>query len=112
MGFGALDCFYAWGLRSFWDTLILTAAHRASKKVGRVAVKELKLSHYTGQNLLFTIYSARYVDRIWGIWDLIMIYPKPYSIYLRGTIYPLGYLNLSSLTAIRKRACVCWNPVS
>ena len=26
------------------------------------------------------------VDRIWGIWDLIIIYPKPYSIYLRGTI--------------------------
>ena len=31
-------------------------------------------------------YSPPEVDRIWVIWDLIIIYPKPYSIYLRGPI--------------------------
>ena len=29
--------------------------------------------------------SPREVDRVWGMWELI-IYPKPYSIYSRGTI--------------------------
>ena len=33
------------------------------------------------------MYSPPEVMRIWGIYgDLIIIYPKPYSIYLRGTI--------------------------
>ena len=31
-------------------------------------------------------YSHPQVDRIWGIWDLIIIYPEPYSIYLRRAI--------------------------
>ena len=31
-------------------------------------------------------YSPPEVDRIWGIWHLIVIYPKPYSIYFEGTI--------------------------
>ena len=34
------------------------------------------------------------VDRMWGKYgDLIITYPKPYSIYLRGTINPkLGFV--------------------
>ena len=34
------------------------------------------------------VYSPPYVDGIWDIYgDLIIIYPQPYAIYLRGTIY-------------------------
>ena len=36
---------------------------------------------------LVTEYSPPLVDRIWVYGDLIIKYPKPYSIYLRGTIY-------------------------
>ena len=32
------------------------------------------------------VYSPPDVDRIWGKGGLIIIYPKPYSIYLRGTV--------------------------
>ena len=32
------------------------------------------------------VYSPPEVDRIWGIRDLIMIQPKPYSVYLRWAI--------------------------
>ena len=41
---------------------------------------------YGSGYLGFRGYSPLKVDRIWGIWDLSTIYPKPYSIYVRGTI--------------------------
>ena len=31
-------------------------------------------------------YSPPEVDRVWDIWDLFILYPKPYSIYFRGAI--------------------------
>ena len=34
---------------------------------------------------------------IWGIWDITIIYPKPYSIYLRGTIGGFGFGCLRSV---------------
>ena len=37
--------------------------------------------------IAFKHYSPPQIDRIWGRGDLIIIYPKPYSIYLRGIIF-------------------------
>ena len=34
------------------------------------------------------------INRIWGLWDLIIIYPKPYSIYLRRTLGFVGEFNV------------------
>ena len=38
------------------------------------------------EGLQFGVYSPPYVARIWVYGDPILIYAKPYSIYLRGTV--------------------------
>ena len=47
------------------------------------------------------VYSPPQVDRIWATYvDLIIIYPKPYSIYLRGVTHIHSWFP-GSITVIR-----------
>ena len=52
---------------------------------GYIGIREKKMET-TIYGLGFGVYSPPSVDRIWAYGDLVVIYTKPYSIYLRGTI--------------------------